>query len=91
MRNGEEHILTITAKGKTVVNPTPGTLTVSKTQTILGTESNKVADDFEETVTVYSGLETEPSAHPTGLYFTNTGSANPYNPRTVFTCEGRPF
>lgn len=87
MRNGEEHILTITAKGKTVVTPTPGTLTVSKTQTILGTESNKVADDFEETVTVYSGLETEPSAHPTGLYFTNTGSANPYNNVLHFTAS----
>lgn len=87
MRNGEEHLLTINATGKTVVTPTPGTLTVSKTQTILGTESNKVPDDFEETVTVYSALEAEPSAHPTGLYFTNTGSANPYNNVLHFTAS----
>ncbi|RYE19695.1 MAG: DUF11 domain-containing protein, partial [Sphingobacteriales bacterium] len=79
MRNGEEHVLRITATGKTVVSPTPGTLTVSKTQTLVGTESNKVADDFEETVTVYSALTSEPTAQPTGLYFTNTGSAHPYN------------
>lgn len=88
MRNGEEHILKITATGKTVTTPTAGTLTVSKTQTFaMGTESNKVADDFSETVTVYSALTSEPTAHPTGLYFTNTGSANPYNNVLHFTAS----
>jgi uncharacterized repeat protein (TIGR01451 family) len=88
MRNGEEHILKIMATGKTVATPTAGTLTVSKTQTFaLGTESNKVADDFSETVTVYSALTSEPTEHPTGLYFTNTGSANPYNNVLHFTAS----
>jgi uncharacterized repeat protein (TIGR01451 family) len=88
MRNGEEHLLTITAVGNTVSSPTAGTLTVSKTQTFaLGTEANKVADDFSETVTVYSALAAEPSAHPTGLYFTNTGSAHPYNNVLNFTAS----
>lgn len=85
MRNGEEHILYITATGNTVTVPTPGTLTVSKTQTILGTESNKVPDDFTETVTVYSALTAEPTDRPTGLYFTNTGSAHPFNNVLHFT------
>ncbi|MCM5529673.1 DUF11 domain-containing protein [Parasegetibacter sp. NRK P23] len=80
MRNGEEHLLNITAVGNTVATPTSGTLTVSKTQTFsMGTEINKVADDFSETVTVYSALSAEPTAPATGLYFTNTGSAHPYN------------
>lgn len=86
IRNGEEHILTITATGNAVSTPTAGTLTVSKTQTItMGTEANKVPDDFEETVTVYSALATEPASQPTGLYFTNTGSAAPYNNVMHFT------
>jgi len=85
MRNGEEHLLNITATGKTFATATPGTLTVSKTQTITGTETNKVPDDFSETVTVYSALTTEPTAHPTGWYFTNTGSAHPYNNVLHFT------
>lgn len=85
MRNGEEHLLNITATGKTVTTATPGTLTVTKTQTIVGTETNKVADDFSETVTVYSALTTEPTAHPTGWYFTNTGSGHPYNNVLHFT------
>src|SRR5262249_44754623 len=52
---------------------------------IVGTESNKVPDDFSETVTVYSALADEPTTRPTGLYFTNTGSANPYNNVLHFT------
>jgi hypothetical protein len=87
MRNGEEHVLKITAKGNSVASPTAGTLTVSKTQTIVGTESNKVPDDFSETVTVYSALADEPTTRPTGLYFTNTGSANPYNNVLHFTAS----
>lgn len=87
MRNGEEHILKITATGKSVASPTSGTLTVSKTQTITGTESNKVADDFSETVTVYSALASEPTTRPTGLYFSNTGSAEPYNNVLHFTAS----
>ena len=87
MRNGEEHILKIFATGKTVASATPGTLTVSKTQTILGTESNKVADDFEETVTVYPALVAEPVSRPNGLYFTNTGSAHPFNNVLHFTAS----
>lgn len=87
MRNGEEHILRINATGKTVASATPGTLTVSKTQTILGTESNKVPDDFEETITVYPALVAEPASHPTGLYFTNTGSAHPFNNVLHFTAS----
>ena len=79
MHNGEEHLLNITATGNSVVTPTSGTLSVSKTQTITGTETNKVADDFSETVTVYSALTTEPVSHPSGWYFTNTGSAHPFN------------
>lgn len=80
MRNGEEHILTINATGNSVTVPTPGTLTVSKTQTFaIGTEANKVPDDFSETVTVFSALTAEPTNRPTGLYFTNTGSAHPFN------------
>ena len=86
MRNGEEHILYITAKGNTFPVPTPGTLTVSKTQTFsLGTESNKIPDDFSETITVYSALTAEPTSRPTGLFFTNTGSAHPYNNVLHFT------
>ena len=85
MRNGEEHILTITATGNNVTSPTAGTLTVSKTQTITGTESNKVADDFTETITVYDALVSEPATRPSGLYFTNTGSAHPYNNVLHFT------
>jgi|GEM_PF-3527068 len=88
MRNGEEHLLNITAVGNTVSTPTTGTLTVSKTQTFaLGTEDNKVPDDFSETITVYSALASEPAAHPTGLYFTNTGSAHPYNNVLNFTAS----
>lgn len=87
MHNGEEHLLNITATGNSVVTPTAGTLTVSKTQTITGTESNKVPDDFTEEITVYSALATEPAAHPTGLYFTNTGSAHPYNNVLHFTAS----
>ncbi|MCR6720089.1 MAG: DUF11 domain-containing protein [Chitinophagaceae bacterium] len=85
MRNGEEHILRITATGVNVASATTGTLTVTKTQTIVGVESNKVPDDFEETVTVYPGLVAEPSSAPTGLYFTNTGSAHPFNNVLHFT------
>ena len=85
MRNGEEHLLTITATGNNVASPIAGTLTVSKTQTITGTESNKVADDFTETVTVYDALVSEPTTRPSGLYFTNTGSAHPYNNVLHFT------
>jgi hypothetical protein len=87
MHNGEEHILKITATGNNVASATAGTLTVSKTQTIVGTESNKVPDDFSETVTVYSALASEPAARPAGLYFTNTGSANPYNNVLHFTAS----
>jgi uncharacterized repeat protein (TIGR01451 family) len=87
MRNGEEHILKITAKGNNVLSATAGTLTVSKTQTITGTESNKVPDDFSETVTVYSALASEPTTRPTGLYFSNTGSAEPYNNVLHFTAS----
>jgi uncharacterized repeat protein (TIGR01451 family) len=86
MRNGEEHLLEIYAVGITVTSPTPGTLTVSKTQTFeRGTESNKIPDDFSETITVYPAIATEPTASPTGLYFTNTGSAHPYNNVLHFT------
>jgi hypothetical protein len=88
MRNGEEHILTITATGNSVASATAGTLNVSKTQTFsIGTEANKVADDFEETVTVYPALASEPTDQPTGLYFTNTGSAHPYNNILHFTAS----
>lgn len=79
MRNGEEHVFTIYAKGNSVTSATAGTLQVSTSQTLNATESNKVADDFTETVTVYVAPATEPSAQPTGLYFTNTGDAQPYN------------
>lgn len=87
MRNGEEHILQVFATGKTVASATPGTLTVSKTQTIVGTESNKVADDFDETITVYPALESEPASRPSGLYFTNTGSSHPFNNVLHFTAS----
>lgn len=87
MRNGEEHLLYITATGNSVASATAGTLTVSKTQTITGTESNEVPDDFTETVTVYSALTDEPTAHPSGWYFTNTGSAHPYNNVLNFTAS----
>lgn len=86
MHNGEEHILYITATGNSVASATPGTLTVSKTQTFsVGTEANKIPDDYDETVTVYPALASEPTNVPTGLYFTNTGSAHPYNNVLHFT------
>jgi hypothetical protein len=44
-----------------------------------------VPDDFSETVTVYSALASEPTTGPTGLYFSNTGSAHPYNNVLHFT------
>ena len=88
MHNGEEHILYITATGNSVASATPGILTVSKTQTFsIGTEANKVPDDFDETVTVYPALASEPTDQPTGLYFTNTGSAHPYNNVLHFTAS----
>jgi hypothetical protein len=87
MRNGEEHILLITATGNTVTVPATDSLTVTKTQTIVGTESNKIADDFSETLTVYSALASEPTSRPSGLYFTNTGSAHPYNNVLHFTAS----
>lgn len=88
MRNGEEHLLYITATGNNVATPTVGTLTVSKTQTFaMGTEANKVPDDFSETITVYSALTSEPTSRPSGLYFTNTGSAHPYNNVLHFTAS----
>src|SRR5690606_12053126 len=79
MRNGEEHILYITATGNVVGSPVAGSLMVSKTQTITGTESNKVPDDFTEEVIVYNAMTAEPTDRPAGLYFTNTGSAHPFN------------
>ena len=79
MRNAEEHILTITGTGKTYVTNTPGTMTASTTHTDAASESNKIADDFNETITVYSAAPAEPAAQPTNLYFTNTGDAEPYN------------
>ena len=52
MYNGEEHILTVVATANAVTSPTTETFTVTKTQTLVGTESNKVADDFSENVTI---------------------------------------
>ena len=85
MRNAEEHILTITGTGKTYVTNTPGTMTASTTHTDAASESNKIADDFNETITVYSAAPAEPAAQPTNLYFTNTGDAEPYNNVLYFT------
>ncbi|HEY8387798.1 MAG TPA: hypothetical protein VIK74_04300 [Parasegetibacter sp.] len=85
MRNGEEHILTLTAMGGITDHPWVGTLNVSKSVTLVGSESNKIPDDFSETITVYPALAGEPADHPSGWYFTNTGSAHPYNNVLYFT------
>ena len=58
MQNGEEHILTVVATANSVTNSVTGTYSVTKTQTLVGTESNNAPDDFTEDVTVHQNCTT---------------------------------
>jgi hypothetical protein len=58
MQNGEEHILTVVATANSVTNSVTGTYSVTKTQTLVGTESNNAPDDFTEDVTVHQDCST---------------------------------
>ena len=58
MQNGEEHILTVVATANSVTNSVTGTFSVTKTQTLVGTESNNAPDDFTEDVTVHQNCTT---------------------------------
>jgi hypothetical protein len=89
MKNGEGHIMTIYTTAKSTTTTVQGTLSVSTSQTFTGTESNKAADDFNETVTVYPTAPTCVDPASGGTIASSQTGTSPFNPN-AFTSSSLP-